>query len=176
MPEMIILVDEQDNQIGVSEKLAAHQNGAKLHRAFSIFIFNDKNEMMLQQRAKTKYHFGGLWTNTCCSHPNVGETTMAAAHRRLVEEMGFDTDLEEICSFIYRAPDPKSGLTEHEFDHVFIGKHNQAPKLNPEEADAYKWITLEDLEQDVRKHPENYTPWFKIVLDQVIKTMRQRKA
>ena len=122
--ERVILVDEQDNPIGSEEKLRAHQDGGKLHRPFSVFIFNDHGELLLQRRARCKYHFGGLWSNTCCSHPRENETLSEAVHRKLVQEMGFDTAVEEALVFTYRADDANSGLTEHEFDHVFTGIHN----------------------------------------------------
>ena len=124
MDREIILVDAADNQVGVETKLGAHENGGKLHRAFSIFIFDAAGRMLLQRRAKKKYHFGGLWTNACCGHPKVGEKLPSAAHTRLQQEFGFDTQLEETFSFLYRAFDADSGLTEHEFDYVFCGEYN----------------------------------------------------
>lgn len=163
MEEKIILVDEKDKEIGFGEKLKIHKEG-KLHRAFSIFVFNSKGELMLQQRAISKYHSGGLWTNTCCSHPRIGESTEPAAHRRLQEEMGFDCELEEIFSFIYDAK-LDHGLFEHEFDHVFMGKFDGEPKINPEEADGRKWINMEALKKDIMENSKNYTVWFKIALD-----------
>ncbi len=159
--EYVILVDEQNRQIGTMEKIEAHEK-ALLHRAFSIFIFNDQGELMLQQRAFEKYHSPGLWTNTCCSHQREGEETIDAAHRRLVEEMGFDTDLEEKFAFIYKAAFD-NGLTEHEFDHVLVGHYNEVPKLNQEEAADWKWISLEDVKIDIELNPEQYTPWFRII-------------
>src|SRR4051794_23646258 len=134
----LILVDEHDNPVGYSAKLAAHENGGRLHRAFSIFIFNSRGEMLLQRRAAGKYHFGGLWTNACCSHPRRGESTVDAAHKRLREELGLDTDLREIFSFTYRATDSVSGLTEHEFDHVFVGRFDGTPLPNAGEIDDWK--------------------------------------
>src|SRR6266567_2545019 len=136
MPEIIVLVDEKDNPIGYEEKLAAHRDGGKLHRAFSIFIFNSKNEALLQLRAKAKHHFQSLWSNPCCSHPTKGENLEAAVHRKLKQELGFDTPLKETFSFVYKATDRKSGLTEHEFDHVFVGQYDRDPKPNPEEVDS----------------------------------------
>lgn len=165
--EKVVLVDEADNDIGSEEKIKAHENGGVLHRAFSIFIFNDRGEMLLQKRADHKYHCGGLWTNTCCSHPRPGESLSEATHRKLLQEMGFDTDLKEILSFTYRASF-ENGLTEHELDHVFIGFYNNEPKLNHEEASKSTWIKLDALETDVRDNPEKFTPWFKIVLEKVI--------
>jgi len=157
----IILVDEKDNQIGTGEKSKIHKEG-RLHRAFSILIFNSKGELLLQKRAKTKYHSGGLWTNTCCSHPRVGENLEAAARERLKEEMGIETELEEKFSFIYKV---KLGdLTEHELDHVFMGKFNGKPEINPEEADDWKWMGIQKLKKDIKENPENYAFWFKIII------------
>ncbi|MCK5044908.1 isopentenyl-diphosphate Delta-isomerase [Candidatus Parcubacteria bacterium] len=157
----IILVDKDDNEIGKGEKMAVHLAG-QLHRAFSIFIFNSQGEMMLQRRASTKYHSPGLWTNACCSHPRPGESLEQAAKRRLKEEMGFECDLQKVFSFIYKAK--VEDLTEHEFDHVFIGKFDQEPVLNKEEADGWKWIELKQLIEDIIKNPKEYTCWFKIIL------------
>ncbi|MFH0837453.1 MAG: isopentenyl-diphosphate Delta-isomerase [Candidatus Aenigmatarchaeota archaeon] len=170
MPEMIILVDKNDNEIGFMEKMAAHENGGTLHRAFSIFIFNSKGEMLLQLRAKKKYHFGNLWTNTCCSHPNKGESLENAVHRKLNQEFGFDCDLKEIFSFIYKA-DFTNGLAEHELDHVFVGRFDNQPQPNPDEIDDYKWIDPLELQKDVENNPDNYTPWFKICLNRVLEHM-----
>lgn len=164
--ENIILVDEEDNEIGTEEKLKAHQNGGRLHRAFSIFVFNSKGEMLLQRRAMGKYHCGGMWTNTCCSHPNAGETTEAAAHRKLKQEMGFDTDIKDVFTFIYRAPLDK-GLTEHELDHVFVGKFDGKVSPNTSEACDFKWAKIDEIKKFVKKDPGMYTPWFKIILERV---------
>lgn len=161
--EYVILVDENDRQIGVMPKLEAHKK-AVLHRAFSVFIFNDKNELMLQQRALKKYHSPGLWTNTCCSHQREGESNIEAGKRRLQEEMGFVTDLNESISFIYKAPFD-NGLTEHEFDHVLIGHYNDEPKINEDEVANWKWMALDDVNKDLKTHPEHYTAWFKIIFD-----------
>lgn len=163
MPEQIILVDEKDQQIGEMEKMQAHAEG-RLHRAFSVFVFNSKGEMLLQQRAKSKYHSGGLWTNTVCSHPRVGEDLLSAVHRRLQEEMGFDTEVKEIFSFIYKVP-LDNDLFEHEFDHVFVGFYDGEPKINPQEAESYKWVTLDDIQFDIEIDPQNYTEWFKIIFE-----------
>ncbi len=163
----VILVDEKDNQIGKMEKLEAHRNGARLHRAFSVFVFNKKGETLLQRRTMTKYHSKGKWTNTCCSHPYVGESVSSAAHRRLGEEMGFDCDMKETFNFTYKAP-VGNELAEWEFDHVFFGNYDGEPKLNPEEADAYKWVSLDKLKRDIAKNPEAYTPWIRIIIDRVI--------
>jgi isopentenyl-diphosphate Delta-isomerase len=159
--EKVILVNEQDEQIGLMPKMEAHEK-AVLHRAFSVFIFNNKNELMLQQRALSKYHSPGLWTNTCCSHQRDGETNVEAGKRRLQEEMGFVTDLKESISFIYRAPFD-NGLTEHEFDHVLLGTYNEKPKINLDEVASWKWMKLEDVKVDIEFHPEAYTEWFKII-------------
>lgn len=161
--EQVILVNELDEQIGLMPKMEAHEK-ALLHRAFSVFIFNDKNELMLQQRALTKYHSPGLWTNTCCSHQREGESNIEAGKRRLQEEMGFTTDLRDTISFIYKAPFD-NGLTEHEFDHILLGHYNEEPKLNKEEAHAYKWVSLDEVKKDINTNPEIYTAWFKIIFD-----------
>ncbi|WP_272152078.1 isopentenyl-diphosphate Delta-isomerase [Tenacibaculum aiptasiae] len=161
MKEQVILVDEQDNPIGLMEKIEAHEK-ALLHRAFSVFVFNSKGELMLQQRAAEKYHSPLLWTNTCCSHQRDGETSLEAGKRRLQEEMGFVCELEEVFWFIYKAPFD-NGLTEHELDHVMVGKFEGEPKINKEEVEAYKWMPLEDVKNDIEKQPEIYTEWFKII-------------
>ncbi len=165
MTEHVILVDEQDNEVGSMEKIEAHEK-AVLHRAFSIFVFNDAGQMMLQRRALSKYHSPGLWTNTCCSHPRPGEKLEEATHRRIVEEMGFQCEMQEVFSFIYKAPFDH-GLTEHELDHVFIAIHNAEPGINPEEVDDWKWMDVDDLLTDVKVNPENYTVWFKIALEEM---------
>lgn len=163
--EYVILVDEQDNDIGVMEKLLAHQEGL-LHRAFSIFIFNEKGELLLQQRALSKYHSAGLWTNTCCSHPRPNETIKDAANRRLFEEMGMSCDLKIITNFIYKTPF-ENGLTEHELDYVLTGITNQNPHINKDEVENYKWMPIEDIKKDIISHPDLYTSWFKIALEKV---------
>ena len=163
MEEKVILVDENDKPIGLMNKMEAHEK-ALLHRAFSVFIFNEKGELMLQQRAASKYHSPLLWTNTCCSHQRDGESNVEAGRRRLQEEMGFVTDIKEVFSFIYKAPFD-NGLTEHELDHVMIGRFDDAPNLNKEEVEAYKWMTLKDVKQDIEENPANYTAWFKIIFD-----------
>ncbi len=163
MEEQVILVNEQDEQIGLMEKIEAHEK-ALLHRAFSVFVMNDKGELMLQQRAAEKYHSPLLWANTCCSHQRNGETSLDAGKRRLFEEMGFVCDLKELFSFIYKAPFD-NGLTEHELDHVMIGTYTKAPVINPDEVASYKWMTLEDVKQDMEMQPAIYTEWFKIIFD-----------
>lgn len=160
--ELLVLVDENDQEIGSMEKMEVHQKGL-LHRAFSILIFNSKNEILLQQRALDKYHSGGLWTNTCCSHPRINETTLQAANRRLQEEMGFTTVLKEEFSFIYRA-ELDGNMIEHELDHVFFGTFEGDIHFNKEEVNDFKWVSLPDLMNDVEKSPSSYTEWFKILL------------
>ena len=161
MEEQVILVDEQDNPIGLMPKLEAHQK-ALLHRAFSVFILNAKGELMLQQRAKHKYHSPGLWTNTCCSHQRDGETNIQAGKRRLQEEMGFSTELKEVTSFIYKAPFD-NGLTEHEFDHVLLGYYEDDPVINLDEVSSWKWMSLEEVKYDIDQNPDRYTIWFVII-------------
>ncbi len=161
MKEQVILVDVHDNPIGLMEKIEAHEK-ALLHRAFSVFVFNDKKELMLQQRASDKYHSPLLWTNTCCSHQRDGETNLGAGKRRLQEEMGFVCELKEVFSFIYKAPFD-NGLTEHELDHVMVGTFNDEPNINKEEAESYKWMPLEAVKKDMEEKPEIYTAWFKII-------------
>ena len=161
MEEFVILVDEKDNQLGLMPKMEAHEK-AELHRAFSVFIFNSKGELMLQQRAAHKYHSPLLWTNTCCSHQRNGETNIEAGERRLVEEMGFKANLKEIFSFIYKAPFD-NGLTEHEFDHVMVGYFDGLPEINPEEVASFKWMSLEAVKEDIELRPNLYTAWFKII-------------
>ena len=161
--EQVILVNKNDEQIGLMPKMEAHEK-AVLHRAFSVFIFNHKNELMLQQRALSKYHSPGLWTNTCCSHQRDGESNIEAGKRRLQEEMGFVTDLKETTSFIYKAPFD-NGLTEHELDHIMVGHYNEEPSINPDEVESWKWMDIEDVKVDMALHPEKYTAWFKIIFD-----------
>ena len=171
--ENVILVDEQDNPTGIEEKLRAHQGGGRLHRAFSVFIFNDAGQLLLQRRAASKYHFGGLWTNTVCSHPQEGEALEDAVHRKLAQEFGFDTTVAESFTFTYRATDAASGLTEHEFDHVFVGDYAGEPRPNPAEVDDWKWADLRELERDLRAHPDRYTPWFPIAFTKLMERRRR---
>ena len=161
MNEMVILVDKHDNQLGLMEKIEAHKK-AVLHRAFSVFIFNSENELMLQQRASNKYHSPNLWTNTCCSHQRSGESNIQAGTRRLYEEMGFTTPLKEITSFIYKAPFD-NGLTEHELDHIMVGYYNEDPVINSAEVEDWKWMKIEDVKNDISLNPDLYTAWFKII-------------
>lgn len=162
--EQVILVDAQDNPIGLMPKLEAHEK-ALLHRAFSVFVLNAKREVMLQQRAAHKYHSPLLWTNTCCSHQRDGEENIQAGMRRLQEEMGFSTPLTELFSFIYKAPFD-NGLTEHELDHVMIGFYEGEPQINPAEVAAWKWMDIEDLKADIARNPEHYTVWTRIIFEQ----------
>tara|TARA_B100000035_G_C20969464_1_gene540356 strand:+ start:66 stop:590 length:525 start_codon:yes stop_codon:yes gene_type:complete len=159
--EHVILVNEKDQEIGLMPKLEAHQK-AVLHRAFSVFIFNSENELMLQQRASDKYHSPNLWTNTCCSHQRSGESNIQAGTRRLYEEMGFTTSLKEITSFIYKAPFD-NGLTEHELDHIMVGYYNEDPVINSDEVEDWKWMKIEDVKKDISLNPDLYTAWFKII-------------
>jgi len=161
--EKVILVDSEDKPIGTLPKMEAHEKGV-LHRAFSVFILNQKGELMLQQRAHHKYHSPGLWTNTCCSHQREGEQNIEAGMRRLDEEMGFSVTLEELFSFIYKAPFD-NGLTEHELDHVMLGYYEEVPQINTEEVAEWKWMSLIDIEADIAINPDEYTVWFKIIFE-----------
>ncbi|MBT4541171.1 isopentenyl-diphosphate Delta-isomerase [Candidatus Woesearchaeota archaeon] len=173
--EQVILVDEQDNQIGVMEKLEAHKE-AKLHRAVSVVIINSRNEMLIHKRASTKYHCPGLWTNACCTHPKPNEDTKDSAARRLKEEMGIDCEkenieLNEAFTFIYKK-EFNNGLTEWEYDHTFVGKvgnnfNNESINPNPEEVEDYKWINMDELKQDISNNPGMYTYWFKIIVEKL---------
>ena len=171
--EQVILVNEKDEPIGLMNKMEAHEK-AVLHRAFSVFILNDKNEVMLQQRAHHKYHSPLLWTNTCCSHQRAGETNIEAGKRRLYEEMGFNADLKELFHFIYKAPFD-NGLTEHELDHVMIGYSNEVPSINPEEVESWKWMKIEDIKEDMIQNPALYTVWFKIIFDEFYHYLEDHK-
>ncbi|MDQ3395452.1 MAG: isopentenyl-diphosphate Delta-isomerase [Bacteroidota bacterium] len=167
----VILVDENDVAIGTEEKLKAHLEG-KLHRAFSVFVINQKNEVLLQKRASGKYHSPGLWTNTCCSHPSPGEDMETAVHNRLIEEMGFDCKLQWSFSFIYKASF-ENGLTEYEFDHVFIGKYNLEPKPNPLEVEDWKWIDMDLLRKDILTNQNLYTFWFSYIYEKFHQKIRE---
>lgn len=164
--ERVILVNEDDEEIGAAGKLEAHREG-RLHRAFSIFVLNGRGQLLLQRRARNKYHSGGLWTNTCCGHPRPGEETETAAHRRLREEMGFDCPLRPVFHFIYEA-ELDDGLWEHELDHVFVGRRDGDPSPDPEEAEAWRWASLEEVARDVERHPDDYTVWFRIALPSLL--------
>ena len=163
--ENVILIDSGDNPVGEIEKMEAHLKGS-LHRALSVLIFNSKGEILLQQRAFSKYHTPGLWSNACCSHPRPGEDSLEAATRRLQEEMGFSAHLDKSFDFIYKAQF-ENGLIEHEFDHVFFGTFDGDPVINPEEANDFKWVKPVELIEDVRSLPEMYTVWFRIIMEKM---------
>ena len=172
--EHVILVDENDIVIGVMEKMEAHEK-ALLHRAFSIFIFNNKGEMLLQQRSLRKYHSGGLWTNTCCSHPRSNEDILQAAHRRLQEEMGFNTELTKAFTFIYKA-EFSNGLTEHEFDHVFIGTYNGIIEPNFDEVESYEFRSIKLIQASFIKYNDFFTEWFLIAFPKVVNWLEVQKG
>jgi len=163
--EEVILVDEQDNPLGTMEKMAAHEQ-ALLHRAFSVFLFNSKGEMLLQKRALTKYHSGGLWTNACCSHPRPGETNLEAASRRTREELGIEPDIKPAFAFTYKA-EFDNGLTEHEFDHVFVGSYEGPIHPDPEEVADYCYLPISEIRARMASDPHHFTEWFKIAFDEV---------
>ncbi|MCW7761709.1 isopentenyl-diphosphate delta-isomerase [Photorhabdus luminescens] len=163
MDEILVLVDKYDNPIGSAGKADIHRKGM-LHRAFSIFVFDNKGNLLLQKRAATKYHSAGLWTNSCCGHPRVGEALEDAAHRRLGEEMGFDCPLKKVSSFIYHARLPND-LIEYEYDHVFIGRFDKEPIINPDEVSDYKWVNPLKLRELINNAPDVYTVWFKKIID-----------
>lgn len=171
--ENVILVNENDEPIGLMPKMEAHEKAA-LHRAFSVFILNEQNQVMLQQRAGDKYHSPLLWTNTCCSHQRDGESNVEAGSRRLFEEMGFKTELKELFSFIYKAPF-ENGLTEHELDHVMIGYYNDQPQINPEEVASWKWMDIDQIKLDMDANPDIYTVWFKIIFDRFYHYLESHK-
>lgn len=161
----VILVNEADEPTGIMEKMEVHQKGL-LHRAFSVFIFNSKGEMLLQQRATGKYHNGELWTNACCSHPAPGESINTAANRRLKEEMGFTTALEKAFEFTYKASFD-NGLIEHEFDHVFVGQYDGDIQVDKSEVKDYCFKTIDELEASLQSHPQKFTAWFKIAFPKI---------
>ncbi len=164
--EQVVLVDKNDKVLGLMPKMEAHKK-ALLHRAFSVFVFNENCQLLLQQRALDKYHSPGLWTNTCCSHQRQEEGTIVAGKRRLQEEMGINCDLKELFWFIYKAPF-ENGLTEHELDHVLVGNYNENPNLNTSEVAAFKWMTLEEVADDINANPNIYTVWFKIIFKEYL--------
>lgn len=164
--EQVVLVNERDEELGLMEKMEAHEK-ALLHRAFSVFVFNQKGELLLQQRALDKYHSGGLWTNTCCSHPRPTELVADAASRRLKEEMGFETPLEKVFDFIYQASFD-NGLTEHEFDHVFVGYYEGDIHVNPDEVNDYTFRSMESIQESLLKHDGLFTAWFEIIFPRVM--------
>ncbi len=170
----VVLVDLQDNPTGEMEKMEAHQKGL-LHRAFSVFIFNAKGEMLLQQRAKGKYHGAQLWTNACCSHPQLGENVKESAMERLQYEMGMHCDIEEIFSFIYHTP-VENNLIEHEYDHVFFGFSSVAPQPNPAEVGAYKWLDTATIADEMEKNPSAYTYWFRQAFPKVMHSFELYQA
>jgi isopentenyl-diphosphate delta-isomerase len=169
--ENVILVNEYNQEIGTAEKIEAHRKGL-LHRAFSIFVLNSKGLLLLQRRAFSKYHSGGLWANTCCSHPRPGELTEAAAQRRLVEEMGFDCKLAEILSFIYRVR-LDNNLIEYEYDHVFTGKYNGMPTPNNLEVYDWKWLSIDDLIMNIQQKPYEYAFWLRASIDKVASILKR---
>ena len=162
----VILVDESDGEIGTASKLQAHRDGA-LHRAFSVFIFNSRGEILLQRRASDKYHSGGLWSNTCCSHPRPGEDTDIAALRRLEEEMGLSLPLVPVFSFTYRS-EFADGLWEHEYDHVYIGRTDEDPRPDPEEVRDWRWASVEEVAKEMERHPERFTVWFREPFEELV--------
>ena len=174
MIENVILVDVNDNELGVMEKMKAHEQGL-LHRAFSVFVFNSNGEVLLQQRNKNKYHSGGLWSNTCCSHPRPGESISDAANRRLREEMGMEADLLHAFSFVYKS-DLDNELTEHELDHVFLGETNSLPKMNKDEVEDYRYVSIEYLKEDIKNNPDHYTEWLKICFDNLLKYRKNEQS
>jgi isopentenyl-diphosphate delta-isomerase len=169
MTENVVLVDPEDRPLGTMEKMEAHRQGV-LHRAFSVFVFNSKGDLLLHRRALDKYHSGGLWTNTCCSHPRPEETVVEAAQRRLVEEMGMRCQLEPKFSFVYRA-DLDHGMIEHELDHVLVGYSDVPPEPNPEEVCETRYMPVREVEADIAAHPDRYTAWFKICFPEVVSTL-----
>lgn len=161
--ENVVLVDRNDNPMGLMPKLEAHEKGV-LHRAFSVFILNQKGQLMLQRRALDKYHSPGLWTNTCCSHPRESESNIEAGVRRLKEEMGFTTPLKSMFSFIYKSKFD-NGLTEHEFDHVLLGYYDKQPFINTIEVSEWKWMSLDKIILEIKNKPEDFTVWFRIIFE-----------
>lgn len=170
MKERVILVDEQDREVGTDTKLAVHTTG-KLHRAISVFVFDDEDNLLLQRRAETKHHSAGLWSNTCCSHPRPGENSQQAAHRRLREEMGVECPLHHVLSFVYRT-NLENGLIEHEYDHVFVGRidgrRGGTPAPNPDEVAERRWLPVAVASEQCAAHPERYTAWFGIALGKLL--------
>jgi len=164
MEEKVVLVNEKDEILGLMEKMQAHENGI-LHRAFSVFLFNSKGEMLLQKRAAEKYHSPNQWTNACCSHPRVEESYLDAAHRRLKEELGINSEISEKFYFIYKA-DVGQNLWEHELDHVFTGFYEGDFNLDLEEVSEVRYISMEDLDKEMKQNPEHFTEWFKIILEE----------
>ena len=170
--QQVILVDENDRQQGFMEKMMAHERGV-LHRAFSVFIFNNRGEMLLQQRALNKYHSGGLWTNACCSHPQPEEATRNAAQRRLKEEMGFEVPLEKVFDFVYKT-EFESGLSEHEFDHVFAGEYDAGVVFNRQEVMDCCYKSMPEIKESLDTHPQKYTAWFHLAFPEIERWWKQR--
>ena len=168
--EFVVLVDSRDKALGVEEKMKAHQNGGKLHRAVSAFIFNSNKELLVQKRADSKYHAPGKWSNTCCTHPREGESPEEAVHRRLREEMGFDCEMKKVLELVYKA-NVGEGLTEHEFDHVFVGTYDGEPQPVRGEVSEVKWAAIGELKADMNNNPTHYTPWFLILLPKLLKVI-----
>ncbi|MGH9929724.1 MAG: isopentenyl-diphosphate Delta-isomerase [Pyrinomonadaceae bacterium] len=162
MLEEVILVDENDRIVGKAEKIAAHLNG-NLHRAFSVFVFDESGRLLVQKRAPTKYHSANLWSNTCCSHPRPGETTNEAAQRRLKEEMGFTCELKEVCNLIYKVQ-LDNNLFEHEFDHILVGTFDGVPQPDKSEVDDWRWIEIKNLVDEVRVYPHRYSYWLRVLI------------
>ena len=171
--EKVVLVDDSNNQVGLMPKMEAHLKGV-LHRAFSVIIFNDDGEVMLQKRASTKYHTPSLWSNTCCSHQRENEDNISAGKRRLNEEMGFNTQLYDFESFIYKVSF-SNGLIEHEFDHILVGIYNGLPNINLDEVDEWKWISIDELVNDMQDNSEKYTAWFKIIINKYSQSLKKWK-
>jgi isopentenyl-diphosphate delta-isomerase len=172
MEEQLILVDLCDREIGQAEKLYTHERSL-LHRAFSVFIHDGEGRMLIQKRNADKYHSGGLWANACCSHPRIGEKTQEAVHRRLIEEMGFDCPVEEPFSFVYRTVF-ENGLTEYEYDHVFLGSYSGLVKPNPAEASEVRWVPYGQLEDELLHRPQDFCSWFLIAAPRVLQILRQQ--
>ena len=171
--EKVVLVDSRNKQIGLMPKMEAHLKGV-LHRAFSVIIFNNQGEILLQKRASSKYHTPNLWSNTCCSHQRDGENNISAGKRRLYEEMGFVTELYEFDSFIYKVGF-SNGLIEHEFDHIMVGVYNDSPNVNPLEVDDWRWVKMDELLTDIAINPHLYTAWFKIIINKYSERLKKWK-
>ncbi len=171
MSDQVVLVDQEGRPVGTADKMAAHRQ-ALLHRAFSVFVFDSQGRMLIQRRNRSKYHSGGLWSNTCCSHPRPGEGVAEAAHRRLQEEMGFDCDLREVLQFTYRA-EFDNGLTEHEYDHVLLGTFDGSPAPDPAEVEDWEWVAPAELLARMEEHPGQYTPWFRLIAERVIDALEE---
>lgn len=173
--DLVILVDRRDRKIGTEEKMKAHSaTSGRLHRAFSVFIFDDKGRTMLQQRSLIKYHSKGKWSNSCCSHPMPGEKVMSAAHRRLREEMGFDCKMRKAFDFPYEA-DVGNGLREREYDHIVFGYYNDSPEPDRKEVRSWKWVGLGELEKEIKRHPDRFTPWLRMMIGEVRRTYMKMK-